>query len=110
MSTAITFTAPRIVPMNTEPTPSRPVAGSTDAATEVTPAKSAPSAALPSQPSVREETERDSSGLTVFRTVDLDTGSLVAQFPTEAYLRLANAMKDVGRADTGIETPSERTV
>lgn len=109
MSTAITFTTPRMVSLNTEPAPPRAVAASSEPAPKVAADRPAP-APVSALPSVREETERDPSGLTVFRTVDLDTGSLVTQFPTEAYLRLANAMKDVGRANTAGEVSAERTI
>ena len=105
MSTAISFSAQRMVPQITEPASSRPVA--TEAAPMTTRSEPAP---VPQQPSVREETERDPSGLTVFRTVELATGSLVAQFPTEAYLRLANAMRQVGSTPVVAATPAEKTV
>lgn len=107
MSTAISFSAPRMVPQITEPTASRPVAAATDSAPTVARSEPAPT---PQLPSVREETERDPSGLTVFRTVELATGSLVAQFPTEAYLRLANAMKQVGRPAPNDASPAGKTV
>lgn len=39
------------------------------------------------------------SGLTVVRTFDVDTGQVVAQLPTEAYLRLAQVMTAAVHAD-----------
>lgn len=39
------------------------------------------------------------SGLMVVRTVDVGTGDVVAQNPSEAYLRLAQAMIAATRAD-----------
>ncbi|MCE1236209.1 MAG: hypothetical protein LWW93_07600 [Hyphomicrobiales bacterium] len=41
----------------------------------------------------------DRSGFMVVRTVDVVTGEVVAQNPTEAYLRLAQAMTATVRAD-----------
>lgn len=41
----------------------------------------------------------DKSGLLVVRTVDIGTGEIVAQNPSEAYLRLAQAMIATVRAD-----------
>lgn len=96
-----------MVPQITEPTASRPVAAATESASIVARSEPAPA---PQAPGVREETERDPSGLTVFRTVELATGSLVAQFPTEAYLRLANAMKQVGRPSSNDASPAGKTV
>lgn len=48
------------------------------------------------------EIERDATtGLMVVRTVDVGTGDVVAQNPTEAYLRLAHAMTETVRAELG---------
>ena len=41
----------------------------------------------------------DDAGFTVVRTIDVDTGDVVAQNPTEAYLRLAHAMIDVVKVE-----------
>lgn len=41
----------------------------------------------------------DDAGFTVVRTIDVDTGDVVAQNPTEAYLRLAHAMIDAVRIE-----------
>lgn len=42
----------------------------------------------------------DDAGFTVVRTIDVATGDLVAQNPTEAYLRLAHAMIDMVEIET----------
>lgn len=47
----------------------------------------------------------DDAGFTVVRTVDIVTGDVVGQNPTEAYLRLAHAMIDALRS----ERDGERT-
>lgn len=41
------------------------------------------------------------TGLMIVRTVDLKSGEVVGQNPTEAYLRLAHAMTEAIRADRG---------
>jgi hypothetical protein len=105
MSTSISFTAAFSSPLSMNVTPSRSVA---QPATASSPATEQRAAAV--EPTTHEDVQRDSSGLTVFRTIDLSTGALVAQFPTEAYLRLANAMKDVARGPAATDTPSARTV
>lgn len=45
------------------------------------------------------EVERDPSGLVVVRTLDAATHQIVAQMPTEAYLRLAQAMTETVRSE-----------
>lgn len=114
MSTAISFQASWVAP----PTPDTATPRSVAAALTQTTATAAPSApstqsaepqpAVPT-PVVREETARDPSGLTVFRTVEIATGSLVAQFPTEAYLRLANAMREASQPLVLPGGPADRT-
>lgn len=41
----------------------------------------------------------DDAGFTIVRTVDVSTGDVLAQNPTEAYLRLAHAMIGTVRGD-----------
>lgn len=48
-------------------------------------------------PQTHQEVQFDKSGLTVVMTYDVTNGGLVSQYPTEAYLRLANAMQNVIR-------------
>lgn len=48
----------------------------------------------------------DKSGLMVVRTVDIGSGDVVAQNPSEAYLRLAQAMIATVRADDAETTGS----
>ena len=107
MSNAISFSAPRMAPLSQDAIPSRSIANASDVA-PVSATEAAP-VATAAQPPLREETTHDPSGLTVFRTVDAMTGDLVAQFPTEAYLRLANAMKDAARSAVDPSTGAERT-
>jgi hypothetical protein len=63
--------------------------------------EAAPAAAPPPAPTDRpKEVLFDvKSGLTVVRTFDVDTGQVVAQLPTEAYLRLAQVMTAAVHAD-----------
>lgn len=48
-------------------------------------------------PQTHQEVQFDKSGLTVVMTYDVANGGLVAQYPAEAYLRLANAMQNLVR-------------
>lgn len=111
MSTTVTFQAFRMMPPSSGVTPSPSVEATpepTSAPVSSAVTQSAPTA-IQAQPT-REETEHDPSGLTVFRTVEAYTNTLVAQFPTEAYLRLANAMKESARETAGVGKQSHRTV
>jgi len=114
MSTTVTFQAFRMMPPSSGVSPSPSVEAApepTSASVSSVSSALTQSAATPTQAQpTREETERDPSGLTVFRTVEAYTNTLVAQFPTEAYLRLANAMKDSSRGTEGVGKQSHRTV
>jgi hypothetical protein len=112
MSTTVTFQAFRMTPPSSGATSAPSVETTQEPASALasSPVTHGFSASPQAQPT-REETERDpSSGLTVFRTVEAYTNTLVAQFPTEAYLRLANAMKDSSRDADGVGKQSHRTV
>lgn len=110
MSTAISFQAPWVAPPTPDTATSRSVAAAATptAATSTSTQSVAPQPVVPT-PVLREETARDPSGLTVFRTVEIATGSLIAQFPTEAYLRLANAMRQATQPTATPGGPSDRT-
>ncbi len=116
MSNTISYSASFTAPSSPDPTLARPNVGTSAAANAVraldaTSTEAQPQPTTPvEQPAVRRDVERDTSGLTVFRTIDMTNGNLVAQFPTEAYLRLANAMKDAVREPVASQTPSARTV
>ncbi|TBW33503.1 hypothetical protein EYW49_20215 [Siculibacillus lacustris] len=57
-------------------------------------------------PQRHQEFEVDKSGLTVVMTFDESNGALVSQYPTEAYLRLANAMQNLVKSDVPAIDPN----
>jgi hypothetical protein len=88
-------------PSRTVDSPATPVDQSTTAAQG--------SSVTDSLPQRHQEVEIDKSGLTVVMTYDSPGGGLVDQYPTEAYLRLANAMQNVLKTETVAGAAKDRT-
>lgn len=64
-----------------------------------TPAAAEAAAPTTARPRANDIAFDERSGFMVVRTVDVATGEVVAQNPTEAYLRLAQAMTATVRSD-----------
>lgn len=80
------------------------------AATAATVTKTTPTQAAPAAGAVERQVSFDEAGFLVVRSIDATNQEIVAQNPTEAYLRLAHAMIEAVRADQSGDGPGAEVV
>lgn len=75
-------------------------------------AVSQPRSTVPAAPSatgnLKKDTSIDTTGYVVVKTIDPTSNEVVAQTPTEAYLRLAHAMAGTLQAETRSGSTSDK--